>query len=168
MSQVRLSIKNEHRESGKSKQRVKRTNHQSTSTLLDVPTHSDVLGDQNNEDETERGRLLVQSAKSWWTEMAKWIGDVQRAERDDSDMPVTTEDTAHGKWKPVTLATLFAGQKDKFACVPAVDQREADLMEALAEAEEDDRLDDGTVRLTLMKSMQSEFDVCTNILDLQE
>ena len=24
------------------------------------------------------------------------------------------------------------------------------------------------LRLTLMKSMQSEFDVCTNILDLQE
>ena len=79
--------------------------------------------------------------------MAKWIGDVQCAERDDSDMPVTTEDTARGKWKPVTLATLFAGQKDKFARVPAVDQQEADLMEALAEAEEDDRLDDGAVEV---------------------
>ena len=78
--------------------------------------------------------------------MAKWIGDIQRAERDDSDMPVTTEDTARGKWKPMTLATLFAGQKDKFARVP-MDQQEADLMEALAEAEEDDRLDDGAVEV---------------------
>ena len=43
--------------------------------------------------------------------MAKWIGDVQHAERDDSDMPVTTEDTAHGKWKLMTLATPFTGQR---------------------------------------------------------
>ena len=79
--------------------------------------------------------------------MAKWIGDVQHAERDDSDMPVTTEDTACGTWKLVMLATLFTGQKDKFACVPVVNQQEVDLMEALVEAEEDDRLDDGAVKV---------------------
>ena len=75
--QVGGSIKSEHQESGKSNQCVKRTNHQSTSTLLDVPTHSDLLDDQDNEDEAERGQLLVRSAKGWWTEMAKWIGDAQ-------------------------------------------------------------------------------------------
>ena len=54
------------------------TNHQSTTTHLDVPTHTDVLGvgDQDDEDKTEHGWLLVQSAKGWWTEMAKWIGEV--------------------------------------------------------------------------------------------
>ena len=66
--QVSGSIKSEHQESRKSKQRVKRNNHRSTSTL---PTHSDLLDDQDNEDDAERGRLLG-SAKGWRTEMAKW------------------------------------------------------------------------------------------------
>lgn len=39
----------------------------------------------NNEDETERGRLLVRSATNWWTEMAKCISDAQRAVDEDSD-----------------------------------------------------------------------------------
>ena len=36
---------------------------------------------------------------------------------------------------------------DKFICVPTVDQHEADIMEALAEIEEDDRLDDSAVEI---------------------
>ena len=49
--------------------------------------------------------------------------------------------------QPVTLAVLFAGQKDKFVHVPTVDQQEVDLMEALAGMEEDERLDDGAVEI---------------------
>lgn len=80
--------------------------------------------------------------------MAKWISEVQRAERANSDMPVSAENAVHGgKWKPVTLAILFAGQKDKFACVPTVNQHEADLSEALAEIEEDEWLDDGAFKI---------------------
>ena len=62
--QVGGSIKSEHQESGKSKQHVKHTNHQSTSTLLDVLTHS-VLDDQDNKDKAEHGRLLVRLVKGW-------------------------------------------------------------------------------------------------------
>ena len=80
--------------------------------------------------------------------MAKWISKVQRADRDNSDMPVSADDSVHGgKWKPVMLAVLFTGQKDKFAHVLTVDQHEADLMEALAEIKEDERLDDGAVEI---------------------
>ena len=75
--QVGGGIKSKHQESRKSKQCVKWTNHQSTSTLLDVPMHSDLLDDQDSKDEAERGWLLVRSAKGWQTEMEKWIGDAQ-------------------------------------------------------------------------------------------
>ena len=149
-SQVGGSIKSEHQESGKSKQRVKRTNHQSTSTLLDLLTHSDLLDDQDNEDEAERGRLLVQSAKGWRTEMAKWIGDAQRAVDDeDLDLEDGLPQACVSKWKPVTLAVLFAGQKKKFVrmSTQSLDQREADLMEAIAEMDKDERLDDGAIEI---------------------
>jgi hypothetical protein len=51
--------------------------------------------------------------------MVKWIGDAQQAV-DDEDLD--TEDglpqVCVSKWKPVTLAVLFAGQKKKAcACV---------------------------------------------------
>jgi hypothetical protein len=112
--------------------------------------HSDLLDDQDNEDEAERGRLLVRSAKGWRMEMAKWIGDAQQAvDNEDSD----TEDglpQAHvSKWKPVTLAVLFAGQKEKFVCMStqSLDQQEANLMEAIAEMDEDERLDDGAIEI---------------------
>ena len=46
------------------------------------------------------------------------------------------------KWKPVTVAVLFAGQKEKFVCIStqSLDQWEVDLMEAMAEMDEDERL----------------------------
>jgi hypothetical protein len=149
-SQVGGSIKSEHQESGKSKQRVKRTNHQSTSTLLDLLTHSDLLDDQDNEDEAEHGRLLVRSAKGWWTEMAKWIGDAQwAADDEDLDLEDRLPQACMSKWKPVTLAVLFAGQKEKFVCrsTQSLDQREANLMKGIAEMDEDERLDDGTIEI---------------------
>ena len=82
--------------------------------------------------------------------MAKWIGDVQRT-LDNKDLD--TEDRlpqAHvSKWKLVTLAVLFAGQKEKFACMStqSLDQWEANLMEAIAEMDEDERLDDGAIKI---------------------
>jgi hypothetical protein len=42
-------------------------------TLLAVPQYSDLLDDQDHEDESERGRLLVSSRQGWRMEMAKWI-----------------------------------------------------------------------------------------------
>jgi hypothetical protein len=60
--------------------------HKSTDTLLAVPCYSDLLGDQDDEDETERGQSLVMSRQGWRTEMVKWIGEARAAEIDeDSD-----------------------------------------------------------------------------------
>ena len=54
------------------------------------------------------------------------------------------------KWKPVTLAVLFAGQKEKFVCMStqSLDQWEANLMEAIVEMDKDERLDDGTIEIS--------------------
>ncbi|KIM89547.1 hypothetical protein PILCRDRAFT_812394 [Piloderma croceum F 1598] len=53
--------------------------HKSTDTLLVVPRYSDLLDDQDDEDESERGRLLVSSSQCWRAEMAKWIVILSRA-----------------------------------------------------------------------------------------
>ena len=50
------------------------------STLLHVPSHDDLLGDQDDKDESECGRLLVTSHASWRVEMALWMKKVQDAE----------------------------------------------------------------------------------------
>ena len=46
--------------------------------------------------------------------MEKWIGTTQEAEKEDLGVAVEEEAPHISKWKPVTLAVLFAGQKDKF------------------------------------------------------
>jgi hypothetical protein len=140
-------MKSKHQESGKLKQHVKCTNHWSTSTILDIPTYSNLLDDQDNKDETKHGQLLVRSAKGWQTEMAKWIGDAQwAADEEDSD----AEDGCVSKWKPATLTVLFVGQKEKFVYVStqSLDQQEADLMEAIAEMDEDERLNDSAIKIS--------------------
>ena len=91
--------------------------HRSTETLLSVPQYSDLLGDQDNEDETERGQLLMASRESWWTGMAKWIGEGRAAElakedQDDDDITLVGNDCV-SKWKQTTLAVLFGGQKER-------------------------------------------------------
>jgi hypothetical protein len=40
-----------------------------------VPHYSDLLDDEDDEDESEQGQILVTSRQSWCTEMAKWIGE---------------------------------------------------------------------------------------------
>ena len=54
------------------------------------------------------------------------------------------------KWKPATLTVLFVGQKEKFVYVStqSLDQQKADLMEAIAEIDEDERLNDGTIKIS--------------------
>ena len=112
--------------------------------------HSDLLDDQDSKDKAERGRLLVWSAKGWQTEMEKWIGDAQWAVDDeDSDTEDELPQAHVRKWKPVTLAVLFAGQKEKFVhmSTQSLDQQEADLMEAIVEMDEDERLDDSAIEI---------------------
>jgi hypothetical protein len=90
------------------------------------------------------------SAKGWQTEMAKWIGDAQGAVDDeDSDTEDGLPQAHMSKWKPVTLAVLFAGQKEKSAhmSTQSLDQQEVNLIEAMAEMDEDERLNDGTIEI---------------------
>ncbi|KIM91303.1 hypothetical protein PILCRDRAFT_521 [Piloderma croceum F 1598] len=107
-----------------------------------------------NEDETKRGQLLVASRESWRTEMAKCIGEARAAElaeedQDKDDITLVGNDHAL-KRKQTTLAVLFGGQKERPSRLsPAEVDAELVLMEALAEAEEDEQLDDGEVEINL-------------------
>jgi len=83
--------------------------------------------------------------------MAKWIAEARTAELDeesDDDDIIPCSNTRIAKWKPVTLANLFGGQ-DLLLSRPASTEidAEAALMEALADADEDERLDDGAVEI---------------------
>jgi hypothetical protein len=86
--------------------------------------------------------------------MAKWIGEARAAElaedsSDGDDEPaVNDHNTRVVKWKQTTLAVLFGGQKQPPSrLVPAEIDAESALMEALAEAQEDLRPDDGEVEI---------------------
>ena len=57
--------------------------HKLKDTLLAIPHYSDLLGDQDDEDETERGWSLIMSRQGWHTEMVKWISEAWAAELDD-------------------------------------------------------------------------------------
>lgn len=90
--------------------------------------------------------------------MAKWVGEARDAEAaDDSDddaddtgvnaaFPATA-----AAWKPTTLAALFGGiaaLQRRPMCLSAAEVTvEAALMEALADIEEDERLDEGAIEI---------------------
>ena len=86
--------------------------------------------------------------------MAKWFGEAQAAElaEDSSDegemeeFVVNDHNSCILKWKPITLAVLFGGQKQLPSwLIPAEIDAESALMQALAEAEEDLPPDDGEI-----------------------
>ena len=100
--------------------------------------YSDLLDDQDDEDEAELGQLLVQSRQSWCMEIAKWISEARAAklaedDYDDNIAPVSN--SCLSKWKPVTLATLFDGQKEPPQSLQTEVDAEVELMQALAEAD---------------------------------
>ena len=74
--QVGSDIKAGQQSIGIMKDREKWKVHKSVETLLVVPHYLDLLDDQDDEDESERGQLLVSSSEGWCMEMAKWIGEV--------------------------------------------------------------------------------------------
>jgi hypothetical protein len=101
--------------------------HKSTETLLAVPWYSDLLEDQYHEDESEQERVLVSSAGGWRAEMAKWISEAREAELEESDDDEEREDVVMNdqqhrntawKWKPLTLALLFGGEKPPRSRLP--------------------------------------------------
>ena len=70
-----------------------------------------MLEDQDEEDETEQGRLLVQTSAGWRTQMAKWIADAREAEIDEEEQdeaPAITRGIR--SWKKRLLKDLFGGQ----------------------------------------------------------
>ena len=89
--------------------------------------------------------------------MAKWIGEARDAELeeesdDDTEADVVVNNRQRGnavwKWKPLTLALLFGGEKPPRSRLPPEEiDAESQLMEALAELEEDERPDDGEVEI---------------------
>ena len=113
---------------------------------------SDLLEDQNNEDEGEHSCLLI-TREGWWTNMARWIGVAQDAKHEDEN----NEDAkllallGNGRmaaWKPISLAKHFGGQnKHPLQLLPVEIDAESELMQALAEVDEDERLDDGAVEI---------------------
>ncbi|KAF8215435.1 hypothetical protein K438DRAFT_1749471 [Mycena galopus ATCC 62051] len=147
--------------------REPRENHKSVEKLLAVPRYRDFLEDQDDEDDTERGRAQVSSSTGWRIDMAGWISAARAAEEaeetvidsDDETTPVKSVSTSENsastsrlsrhktrKWVKTTLAGLFGGApKPVRKFTEANIDAEAELMEALAEAEEDARPDDGAI-----------------------
>jgi hypothetical protein len=164
-------MKAEHIEEGLVRKRVPRQNHKAVDALLGIPYYADPLCDQFDEDESERGRMLVQSAEGWRTELARWIGECREAEKiaeevelasppavSDSEVAETESTTTRlrppRKWKPITLEKLFgtlkkgAGESRRVRMSRRAMELEETYMMVMAELEaEDDTLDDGAVEV---------------------
>ncbi|KAJ7877330.1 ribonuclease H-like domain-containing protein [Mycena leptocephala] len=157
---IGADIKADHLERGLAIFRDKRKVHTSTAALLTVPRYRDLLDEPDDDNATKRTSPLVLSGTGWRTVMAKWIGDAQAAEAEETDSDSDSDDEAaarprDSKWKKRTLAQLFGGSVKKHAerLSQGEIDAEAELMvslveaEALADAEEDARLDDGAVEV---------------------
>ena len=125
------------------------------STLQDVLTHPN-LSDQTNEDESEWGRQLVSSMAGWHIEMAQWIEKVQQAEAaeeleewDEALQVIKSQYHSSIKCKLITLNNLFGGTKYKsMHPLRTIGEEEEEAMEqAMAEALEDEWLDDGAIKI---------------------
>lgn len=93
------------------------------------------------------------SPASWRIEMAQWIAKVREAEAaeeiEERDAALQSRRRSSVKWKPITLDNLFGGTKHK-ASRPwrTIEEEEEEAMEqAMAEALEDERLDDGAIEI---------------------
>ena len=92
---------------------------------------------------------------SWRIEMAQWIAKVQEAEaaeeieeRDAALQTIESRRRSSVKWKPITLDNLFGGTKHK-ASQPSrtIEEEEEAMEQAMAEALEDERPDDGAIEI---------------------
>ncbi|KAJ6603907.1 hypothetical protein B0H10DRAFT_2314556 [Mycena sp. CBHHK59/15] len=146
-SSINAGIKADHLAEGfMPAHREKRKNHKSVEKLLAVPRYRDLLEDQDNEEEGERGRALVSSVAGWRT-------DLEETEEpdDNSDTPPTASTSRlpppkTRKWVKMTLKVLFGGAAKPVRKFTEEEiDHEADLMAALADAEEDARPDDGAI-----------------------
>ena len=117
--------------------------------LLTVPRYTDLLEDMDDKDKTECRWLLVTTAVGWRTEMVKWIGDACAAGDDDSednsDILAPATSSHEFKWKKTKLEILFGGLLKRSERIQMAVDQEMELMEALANEEEDAIPDDGAV-----------------------
>ncbi|KAK7042800.1 ribonuclease H-like domain-containing protein [Favolaschia claudopus] len=167
MAKIGASIKADHIAQGIPSKRRARKNHKSVEKLLAVPRYRFLLEEQE-EDSSQQRHSLFSSRADWRIEMAQWIADAQEAEDEElaeqlenttdsvEDFPEvlsTAPTTSHPsrkkprKWVNTTLAVLFGNAPNPVRARFSKKQidAEAELMEALAEAEEDARPDDGAI-----------------------
>ena len=168
LRQCHSHIRAEQLEQGLIKSRHAQQNHKSIENLLECPVYANLLQDLSDEDETERGRSVVQSREGWRLEMVRWILAAQEADKirrevefegDEAisvePVPIPTLTTTphlirnHNpkKWQPITLTKLF-GKSDKEPLKVRMSRRAIELeenyMHVMAELEADDDIpDDG-------------------------
>ncbi|KAJ7229916.1 hypothetical protein GGX14DRAFT_553420 [Mycena pura] len=172
-AKVGESIRRENVQKGLIKTGIrKRQNHADASSLLAVPRHSDLLTDQDAEDDAQRGRALVRAEQTWRIGMAKWIGERRlEAAAAEEAMDLVADDEQDGgeeeeeepdsvqseptrlprlkKWPQMTLVKLFKGREPP-PCPTRAEieaQAERDAQNTAADAEEDNIPDDGAVEI---------------------
>ena len=86
--------------------------------------------------------------------MALFVKKVQDAEeaekldeRDEVLQGLKTQCCTSMKWKPISLETLFGSTKPTPACSLQMMEEEEAMMQAMVEADEDERTDDGAVEI---------------------
>ena len=98
----------------------------------------------------------MSSPAGWRVEMAQWIAKVREAEAaeeleewDEALQVIESRHCSSIKWKPITLDNLFDGTKYKPTHpLRTIGEEEEEAMEqAMAEAQEDERLDDGAIEI---------------------
>ncbi|KAJ7223699.1 ribonuclease H-like domain-containing protein [Mycena rebaudengoi] len=164
MTKIGADIKADQRERGLIKLRDKRKVHKSTDALLTVPRYRDLFQDQDA-DLTEREPAVISTAEGWRMVMGKWIADARAAEVEAAENGSADDDdendeeiparTGTSRWKKKTLAQLFGASTKKPAQRLSQDEIEAEAVlmvalaeaEAIAEAEEDARPDDGGMEI---------------------
>ncbi|KAJ6596556.1 hypothetical protein B0H10DRAFT_1960094 [Mycena sp. CBHHK59/15] len=155
--------------------KVFRSTHSGLTQDSSNPTQSQGRGhfagrsaDQADEDSSERGRALVQSAAGWHTEMARWVSGAKEAEAEEIDgdieennfpvipiPPRLSQLRAPRKWQPITLKRLFAktvkesrrARRGERMARRAQEEEEMYMQVMAALDAEDDTLDDGEVEI---------------------
>ena len=155
MIQIGASIRAEHINTGLSKPRQKRKNHDSehVDTLPSVPRYADLLledsgpedslpdQDGPNSSSSSSRSVLVASGTSWRREMKKWMEDERENDKNDGHQQGHATRT---RWLPRSLVLLFGGTATRPIRQPRRDfTRETLLMELLAAECEDEIPDDG-------------------------
>ena len=95
------------------------------------------------------------SPASWCVKMAQWIAKVQEVEAaeeiEECDAALQTIKSQHHssvKWKPITLNNLFGSTKHKASWpLRTIEEEEEAMEQAMAEALEDERPDDGAIEI---------------------